>query len=191
MSYPTTNMFVRLVRQAYKDKQTEFIMDAIYPPEQYNLYQKRDESKEGIQLIYYCPNPDSAHLICVRFTPSNHPKQQEAKVTIYDSAYYDGQIVHSHVLTVLSILYPCVKEENVRFAVPGTRQYGPHSCGYFAVAFATALLFGVDPEKLKLKVYSFGDEVFFFKPHLDQIIRQQRITPFPTVSLYMSNEVVV
>lgn len=162
-------------------------MSPIYIPDEFYYYEeiRNYPPRDDIQIIYFHPfrESDIGHLICV------HYSHVDNKVTVYDSSYFDEIYLHDQVRDALQRLYPYVGIESIEFVKPGTLQPDDVSCGLFSIAYATALLFRINLKDLRLRLASTGDPNFFMRKHLEQILKQRRITPFPTVLLYVSDEI--
>lgn len=179
MKFSTLNKFTLFVNDAHNQGQTIYKMIPI--PEWWSLffrrYSKRDESTNDIEILFK-PNPGSriGHYVCVYYD------HQKNAVFIYDPLYVDGIDVHPKVRASLEKLYPSVKGgggAEIVLVKPGTTQPDNVSCGLFSIAYATALIFGLDPKDMKLNSASSGDPAIYLRKHLEQIYRQRRITPFP------------
>lgn len=183
MKFSTLNKFTAFVSDAHNQGQTIYNMFPVpvwWSWFWYKRYSKRDESRNDIQILFK-PNPKSkiGHYLCVYY---NHQKKE---VSIYDPLYFDGIELHPKVRASLEILYPSVKSgggAKIVHVKPGTTQPDNVSCGFFSIAYATALIFGQDPKDIKFKLASSGDPVVYLRKHLEQIYLQRKITLFPTES---------
>lgn len=180
MKIRTSITFTKFINDAHNHGQTTYYMFPTYLPADYDYYHERSGSRDDIQIIFYEPSIESSvgHVICV------HLNHLDNKVIIYNSAYRNNVNPHRQVIAVLKKLYPSVTR--IEFVRPGTLQPDDASCGFFSIAYATALIFGIDPKNLKLRLASSGDPLFFLRQHLEQILNQRRITPFPTVVLELT-----
>lgn len=158
----------------------------------HEAFNKRSQSKDDIQIVQYeeVPrDPESRRVVCVHYANN--------KLTIYDPLYRNGKTLNTNLGTILRKLYPFVWSDDgsrpprIAFVRPGTLQPDDVSSGLLAIAYATALMFNIDPKDLKLRLASSGDPVFFLKQHLEQIFHQWRITLFPRdlLKLTVSEEI--
>ena len=125
------------------------------------------EEKKLIQLIHL-----PGHWVTVAGGFSDN-----ADVVLYDSMVSDEpKQLHNFLLNNVSHLIGCKSSFTLLIAKP-SRQPDSHSCGVYALAFATALAFGLDPEEENFQ------NARILRDHLKAILRQKegsQFIPFPT-----------
>lgn len=131
------------------------------------------------------------HYICVSYDSKNN------SVNIYDSCvhFYTNTIklnMEYKLRKILRRLYP--SHSKIVWKIPRTLQYDISSCGVFAIAYATLLICGQDPELYELnfsysKVYETDtaylhpyneDSTMPLRHHIWQMFCENRIIPFPS-----------
>lgn len=104
-------------------------------------------------------------------TVSTVGAEKEADVYVYDSMYSSfGTYTKKEIASIL-----CTKKSEIQLKIMDVQmQAGGSDCGLFAIAFATAIVNGIPPEK------------FLFNPtrmrkHLYKCLQNERMTMFPTM----------
>ena len=129
------------------------------------LYQEKkveltDSSVQNKLQIIYCK---SRHHWIVATTI----KCSFAEVRVYDSIF---QYCNEETKYIISNLFPNKLSIKVAHC---QKQRGSSDCGLFAIAFATAVAFGINPSQLKLKQEA-------LRAHLVNCFNKKHLSPFPT-----------
>ncbi|XP_031640257.1 uncharacterized protein LOC116352098 isoform X2 [Contarinia nasturtii] len=104
------------------------------------LYTKCD--KDDVQILYGGDIGINAtgHFLCVFY------KAENQTVYVYDSLYQKE--LHERQMEIINNRYPMRKY--ITFVEPKTKQIDNTSCGAFAIAYATTLIFGEDPYEYEM-----------------------------------------
>ena len=94
-------------------------------------------------------------------------------VLVYDSSI-SGDSPGQHVIYCIRQITQTEKKYLKLGLMDCKQQRDSSSCGVYAVAFATALVFGMNPAELKFDLPK-------MRPHLMDCLRSSSIRPFPTV----------
>ena len=109
-------------------------------------------------------------------------KAQSNEVFVYDSLYKHRKQLTESQLNILRKFYP---GKRYIFKRPATLQPDWDSCGVFAIAYVTTLLFGLDP-----CTYTLGSKphdkslLILLRAHLEKIINSKVIEPFPSYGTF-------
>lgn len=161
------NYFVDFVNDAQK-KYKMLNINLLLVPEECAVHavSKRDD----VQI--FMGNP--GHYVCVNF------KHSLKKIWIYDSlglnTLYDSQ------KETMKVLYPSVdfdRQLPVKFVKPLTTSKDVRLSGIFAVAYATSIMLGKNPQYYKLKVNMDGDRSKHLRSHLYEMFVSGNFTVFP------------
>lgn len=69
----------------------------------------------------------------------------------------------------------------MKFVKPKEKQPDSKSCGVFAIAYATCILFGMDPAEYNPKLNpAHGDHSMNLRRHLADMLRNNRLQLFPS-----------
>lgn len=142
-------------------------------------YQPVAGDRDDLQIIFTAPKEKLhtiGHYIVAHFVAADNI------VRIYDSLHGSadrGRVLKEEELIILSRLYP---SRQVMFIEPATKQPDGSSCGVFAVANATSIIFGQDPASygLKLTNYQRRDNTMALRNHLAQMYRGNQLELFPS-----------
>lgn len=114
------------------------------------------------------------HWICVYYRHSTN------KVYIYDSFNPVGIV--TNIQKIIRVLYPSINVQTDIIMKPLKHaQQSAVSCGVFAAACATSLIFGKDPSNINFKIcYQDGEnEDRFLRQHLLNIVEYSQLSSFP------------
>lgn len=78
-----------------------------------------------------------------------------------------------HYFKFISNLFQCGSDKLSIKVAHSQKQRGSSDCGLFAIAFATAIAFGISPMKLKLRQEA-------VRAHLVHCFDKNHLSPFPT-----------
>ncbi|XP_031617328.1 uncharacterized protein LOC116337127 isoform X2 [Contarinia nasturtii] len=142
-------------------------------PEECQNHTKTD--KDDVQIMYGGAGGDVGcedvvgHYICVHYV------HQHQAVYVYDSL---GMKLNSNQKKVLKVLYPNSK---LKYGTPKTMQNDFTSCGLFAIAYATTVIFGGDPEtyELQLSTKEGVDPSMPLRRHLFNMFKNKSFSIFP------------
>ncbi|XP_031617267.1 uncharacterized protein LOC116337093 [Contarinia nasturtii] len=142
-------------------------------PEQCKNHAKTDE--DDVQIMYGGAGGDVGgedavgHYICVHYV------HQHQTVYVYDSLGFE---LNSNQKKVLKVLYPNSK---LKYGTPKTMQNDFTSCGLFAIAYATTVIFGGDPEiyELQLSTKEGVDPSMPLRRHLFNMFKNKSFSIFP------------
>ncbi|XP_031637265.1 uncharacterized protein LOC116349806 [Contarinia nasturtii] len=161
----TVNLFSNLVEAT-----TDFNLlpvNFIHYPE---LCPIHDETKNDVQILFQL-HDGVGHVHTIFYNAANKT------VIVYDYETVDMSVG----MHVINRRYP--NHEHITFVDRKTKQVDETSCGPFAIAYATTLIMGHDPEIYDLKTYSKPNELFdhsaTFRKHILKMFRANKLLPFP------------
>lgn len=134
-------------------------------------YRRRPEEAhlEDVQIIFEGqPGQNVGHYICIHYRPNQI-------IYIYDSL--NRGIISSRTQAILNIRYPGYLLHV--FIRSKTMQPDFTSCGVFAIAYATALIFHENPATYPLLLGTIGDTTMTLRNHLASILQQNQLSMFP------------
>lgn len=138
--------------------------------------------KDYVQIIFSSnPNSEIGHYIVAHFVAT------EGLVKIYDSLHGSGthgKILELCEMNILSTRYPGKKYV---FVQPATLQKDGFSCGVFAIAYATTIILGLDPEYYELQMDTIGDKSMPLRKHIIEMYNNKRLDKFPQPTFEMEN----
>lgn len=155
--------------------QKEYTLGSIYYYNATDFYQQfSTTTKDDIQILSggRLGHPNAvAHYICICYKHRHHI------VYIYDSLYR-LKLTKRHK-EIIQKLYPAAITFKQKKAA--TLQQDSTSSGLFAIAYATALMKGLDPTTypLKLNTTKGADQSSFMRQHLINILKTKKLTLFP------------
>ena len=92
------------------------------------------------------------------------------QVRAYDSIF---QYCDEEIKCIISNLFQCGPKKLSIKVARSQKQKGGSDCGLFAIAFATAIAFGINPDQLKLRQEA-------MRAHLVKCFNKKYLSPFPT-----------
>lgn len=92
------------------------------------------------------------------------------EVRVYASIF---QYCDEETKYIISNFFQCGPEKLLIKVAHSQKQRGSSDCGQFAIAFATAVAFGINPSKLKLRQEA-------MRAHLVHCFNKKHLSPFPT-----------
>lgn len=112
------------------------------------------------------------HYICI------HYRADERSVFVYDSLH--RRCLSPNSQEIIHRRFPDLIEP-VNFVEPKTRQSDSSSCGVFAAAYATTVLFGQDPAEYSLLLKSGPNKMktSLLRNHLAKMIEENKLSSFP------------
>lgn len=141
----------------------------------YDEYVKRPDNETHLNdlQIFYDGNFMSiggGHYMCVYY-------DAELKtVFVYDSLR--SGFLSRRIKEIMTIRYPKAK---INFIKPRTKQPDSCSCGVFATAYATSIIFFRDPAKVPLKIDSkMPNKTITLRRHLAKILAHNKLKMFPS-----------
>jgi len=167
--------FIALANSQKSGNQMISTICAQDPTEEYEFYKQTDveSSLDDIQIIFEGEAGDEniGHFICIFY------EAERQIVFVYDSLY--RKKLSRRALKILRARYP--NYVGYVFILPKTTQPDGQTCGVFAIAYATSLLYGVDPAKYELYLNpACIDSTKDLRMHLSNMLRNNDITLFPS-----------
>lgn len=112
-------------------------------------------------------------LLCDHHYVVSHHIARENTVTIYDSLR--SNTISTNLRNLLTLIYPGKSRIDTATSQPDTV-----SCGVFAIANVTTLLFGYKPSRYTLRMdFNEIDTTMMLRSHLGHIFRNEYIVLFP------------
>lgn len=128
-------------------------------------------SESWIQIF----NVSNSHWVMVAKGFGPTPQQ----IMYYDSSPATDKMVTDHVKSGIAQLVQCGEQSFQVHIMPCQAQPDGYNCGPFALAFATALVFGMSPSTVRFDVPR-------MRHHMRQCLIAKKATPFPTVDVKIS-----
>lgn len=135
-----------------------------------------ESQQDDIQILYEGPITDDfnkiGHYICVSY------QGQEDTVYVYDSLYTKTLSERSKKIINLRYQQPYTQ---IHYVKPKIFQPDSTSCGVFAIAYVTTILFGRNPAQFRFKLLPSGatDRTMLMRKHLAQMLTDERLSLFP------------
>lgn len=135
-------------------------------------------SGDFIQILH----DGGLHWVCTANVCVNDVSKDPSAVNMYDSMNL-GFIAKFTKQQLASFM--CIQSSEMKIIMKSVQQQITHvDCGVFAIAFATALAFGMDPSKLRFDVSK-------MRPHLVECLKLKKMSPFPEMKPGASSDLVL
>lgn len=137
--------------------------------------------EDDVQILFNGDNFEArshlGHYICVHY--SIESRQVSVYDSLYDTVNPRRNVLSQRHLDIINQRYPN-RLPNIDFVKPRTLQTDGVSCGVFAIAYATMLLFGRNPGNTALKIDRTGNSrTASLRRHLAEMLIARQLRLFP------------
>lgn len=139
-------------------------------PKYSNLKVHSSNVTDDVQILFGGAGGERiGHWICINYKVSNR------NIYVYDSLY--GKHLNPTQKEIALLLYPY--HQNVVYVDPKYYQKDGTSCGIFSIFYATNLLLGKNPARIKPRLNNvYGDKSLYMRLHVIRMFVNHQLAAF-------------